>query len=345
MTSFHGLRSILNPQDRISIFQCIAGAFYSLHATGVPAFEAAGLIVASGVVLATPVVLLGVPAALIVVRPKSGRRPAQRMDGLLAALAGTFFAFRGLMGDSDGSRGSSKRESVEAERARADLKPARNPDQPDDDPVNAPGRYLLFGFVSDPSGQPIADAEVIVTPRGGRQVVKATTGPDGGYELVLPFFSFVFDVSRSGYLPIAGTDFTIEGSEPARKDFRLVRGAVLAGRVVDAVGQPVAGAAVYRIHAEHQIVDAPSLENVTVTNEQGEYAFPGLPDGTADLGVRARGHLPALKRDVTIAGLNEVRHDFTLESGRAVVATVEFRPTPGEAIGQVVVAETTATEV
>jgi len=65
-----------------------AGAFYSLHATGVPAFEAAGLIVASGVVLAIPVVLLGVPAALIVVRPVSGRRPAQRMDGLLAALAG-----------------------------------------------------------------------------------------------------------------------------------------------------------------------------------------------------------------------------------------------------------------
>jgi len=65
-----------------------AGAFYSLHATGVPAFEAAGLIVATGVILAIPVVLLGVPAALRIVRPRVARSTTSRMDRLLVALSG-----------------------------------------------------------------------------------------------------------------------------------------------------------------------------------------------------------------------------------------------------------------
>jgi len=64
-----------------------AGAFYSLHVTGVPAFEAAGLIVSSGVALAIPVVLLGVPAALVLVRPGAGRHAARRIDGPLRSLS------------------------------------------------------------------------------------------------------------------------------------------------------------------------------------------------------------------------------------------------------------------
>jgi predicted RND superfamily exporter protein len=64
-----------------------AAAFYSLHATRVPAFEAGGLIVGVGVLFAIPVVLLGVPAALCVVRPSPSRRIAARLDAPLVALA------------------------------------------------------------------------------------------------------------------------------------------------------------------------------------------------------------------------------------------------------------------
>jgi len=267
---------------------------------------------------------------------------------LVAAIAGTFFAFRTLTGEADGPRGSSDRETIEGERERTDPKTARIPDVEPEKPLNAPGRYLLFGFVSDSSGEPIVEAEVRATVQGGDNSLSTRTDSDGRYQLELPFFSLAFDVVAAGHLPIVGTtrgfsngkqEFTIEGKEPNRKDFRLVRGAVLAGRVVDNLGQPVVGAAVYRVHAEHQLVDAPSLGNVTYTNDVGEYAFPGLADGTADLGVRARGFLPALQRDVKIEGLHEVRHDFTLERGREVVATVEFKPTPGLAEAIVVAAD------
>jgi len=64
-----------------------AAAFYSLHATGVPAFEAGGRIVGIGVLFAIPVVLLGVPAALGFVGPPPGRTAAARLDRPLMALS------------------------------------------------------------------------------------------------------------------------------------------------------------------------------------------------------------------------------------------------------------------
>ena len=64
-----------------------AAAFYSLHATGVPAFEAGGRIVGIGVLLAIPVVLVGVPAALGLVGPPPGRTAAARLDRPLMALS------------------------------------------------------------------------------------------------------------------------------------------------------------------------------------------------------------------------------------------------------------------
>jgi len=64
-----------------------AAAFYSLHVTGVPAFEAGGRVVGVGVLLAIPVVLLGVPAALEAIGPPPGRTAAARLDRPLLALS------------------------------------------------------------------------------------------------------------------------------------------------------------------------------------------------------------------------------------------------------------------
>jgi hypothetical protein len=269
---------------------------------------------------------------------------------LVVAIVGTFVAFQALTGESDGSRGTTDREALERERNRGltPAKAARKPQEPTREPANAPGRYLLFGFVTEGSGDPVPGAEIRATPLNGEDAQRVVTDKDGRYQFELPYFAVAFDVSAKGFLPLVGTvrgrstgrqEFTIEGSEPNRRDFRLERGAVLAGRVVGPQGEPVAGASVYRIPAEHQLLDAPSLANVTITNERGEYSFPGLADRTADLGVRARGYLPALKQDVKIEGLREVRHDFVLERGREVVATVAFTPLPDQAAAIVVAAD------
>jgi len=267
---------------------------------------------------------------------------------LVVAVVGTFVAFQALTGDSGGARGTTDRDALERERERTPAKIARNSKEPTQKPVNAPGRYLLFGFVTEASGDPLPGAVVGATPLNGGEALSVISDKDGRYQMELPFFAVAFDVAAKGFLPLVGTvrgrsngrrEFTIEGKDPSRHDFRLDRGAVLAGRVVGPQGEPVVGASVYRIPAEHQLLDAPSIANVTVTNERGEYAFPGIADGTADLGVRARGYLPALKTDVKVEGLREVRQEFVLDRGRAVVATVEFEAKPGKEVGRVVAAD------
>ena len=60
-----------------------AAAFYSLQATGVPAFHGAGAVVAMGLLAAIPVILLGIPAALQLAAPRHGRRRTPGLDRFL----------------------------------------------------------------------------------------------------------------------------------------------------------------------------------------------------------------------------------------------------------------------
>ena len=62
-----------------------AAAFFTLSLTGVPAFATAGTTVGLGLLTAIPVVLLGIPAALVLFR-LTGRPAARRLDRLLFGL-------------------------------------------------------------------------------------------------------------------------------------------------------------------------------------------------------------------------------------------------------------------
>ncbi|MHC4550360.1 MAG: efflux RND transporter permease subunit [Planctomycetota bacterium] len=64
-----------------------AAAFVSLQATGVPAFRFGGYIVALGMLVAIPVVLFGLPAALALLRPPARLAGAGRLDRPLLAVA------------------------------------------------------------------------------------------------------------------------------------------------------------------------------------------------------------------------------------------------------------------
>ncbi len=64
-----------------------AAAFFSLSATGVPAFHAGGTLVGLGTLAAIPVVLLALPAALARVRPPERGRLARRLDRPLLRLS------------------------------------------------------------------------------------------------------------------------------------------------------------------------------------------------------------------------------------------------------------------
>ena len=196
--------------------------------------------------------------------------------------------------------------------------------------------WNVTGFVTSTDGTPIANATVRALDRAwaratGRRYagVESTTGPDGAYVLDAPSPECRFDVVAEGFLPYVGTFESPSGDardfDRWRLDFELKPAGALAGRVTDTEGQPVPTATVYVIDAQHLLLDRLGPANSVTTGLDGRYAFPGLPDGVIDLGVRvlAGGYLPALRKDVTVPEVGRSTVDFVLEHGRAVKAHLE----------------------
>jgi hypothetical protein len=138
--------------------------------------------------------------------------------------------------------------------------------------------------LADATGDPIANARIAVTPAvQGAPVV--LTDSNGRFSLSVPPGQARVVASKSGYArseltPIAGE--TLE--------FKLVQGAVIAGRVVDELGDPVFNAAVW-IQAPQSGPAMPLSPNssrpiaVGSTNDQGEYRVTGLAAGTFAVAV------------------------------------------------------------
>ncbi len=220
----------------------------------------------------------------------------------------------------------------------ADLGEEPSPKAPEKEGVGGPspttapvsGRVFPFqGYVHDPGGAPVPGAVVRVTVQAGS--VTDRTDAHGAYALEVPAPICTFDVWAFGYLPVAGTangrsngelDFVFDGEGPWRKDFTLRPAASLTGYVYDDAGQPVKGARVYVIPAEHELLDRETVANVVVSDEKGAFSFPGLPEGVTDLGARARGFLPQIVKDVAIPGGGTAKQDLRLVRGREIAVTV-----------------------
>ncbi|MFQ5845292.1 MAG: carboxypeptidase-like regulatory domain-containing protein, partial [Planctomycetota bacterium] len=158
------------------------------------------------------------------------------------------------------------------------------------------------------------------------------TDAAGSYALELPAPAVALDVYAEGYLPLVGVEngrsngrveLFVEGSGPWERDFTLRPAAVLTGTVSDRAGRPVGNGVVYVIAPDRALLDVRHVGNVVVTDEQGRYSFPDLPAGLTDVGVRAQGVLPALRRDVRIPDRGRAVLDLVLERGRSVEVRVD----------------------
>lgn len=241
---------------------------------------------------------------------------------------------------TEGAR-SGRRDRDESDIAPPQRTRTAPPEQERDETVtpdaSAPDIWTLSGHVRDEAGRPIPGATVLATvfdPRRREQLTH--TDQQGRFELIeLSDPSLSFDVWARGFLPLVGTvngtpngqlGFVRDGDGPWTRDFVLERAASLTGRVLDGSGAPVKGATVYVLSPEHQIVDRRTVGNVVTTNDRGEFAFPGLPPGTYDLGAREGGFLPGMVRDVEIVGQMPVTRDLVLRRGRRIRVTVEAMP-------------------
>ncbi len=202
-------------------------------------------------------------------------------------------------------------------------RPARDtPGQPTT-PTNTAviaGRVLTID-----SGRPVRRARVFAVGPDLPEGRATMTGDDGAFELTeLPASRYTLTVSKAGYVTLAygqrrplqaGTPLQVgAGQRIGGIDFRLPRGSIIAGHVVDDAGDPAPGTTVRVLRHEYragvrQLVPAGTAQ----TDDQGAFRVWGLnpgryfvsavqrnPDvGPGGPGGRGRGPAPPASDDPT----------------------------------------------
>ncbi|MET0866312.1 MAG: carboxypeptidase regulatory-like domain-containing protein [Nakamurella sp.] len=157
----------------------------------------------------------------------------------------------------------------------------------------------LTGVLTDAATeQPIAGVSVAIS---GPYERLTSTGPDGGYTVLLPAGDYLVTASAFGYRT-ASAQVTVTEGESVRGDLALA--AAAAGRVAGTIsggGAPVANATVR--------IDGTPIPPVT-TDADGRYFFDPVPFGTYRMTVTAGGCFTSSTTDLVVDG--EETLDITL---------------------------------
>lgn len=145
--------------------------------------------------------------------------------------------------------------------------------------IRVSGRVL-----ADETGDPIPNARVTLTPAAAGAPVVLTDG-DGRFTLTAKR-PVTVTASKSSY---SHREVTIASAD-APLELRLLRAAVITGRVVDEFGDPIVGA--------HVLVERPTggppaqlIVASGSTDDRGDYRIGSLPAEQVVVGVRTRGEM------------------------------------------------------
>ena len=130
-------------------------------------------------------------------------------------------------------------------------------------------------MVTADGSTPVRRARITVIA-GGRSADPAFTDADGLFEVVAPRSArYTLRVTKAGFVAL---DLAIAAVSDALVDVRLVRGAVVSGRVLGQNGEPVVAGQV----GVSRIADAPATTSpslVAETDDLGDFRVAGLPSG------------------------------------------------------------------
>lgn len=163
---------------------------------------------------------------------------------------------------------------------------------------------LVTGVVRAQDGDmPLAGARVAAIVNG-KPAGNAVSTRDGQFELAVPDGEFDLAVSKAGYAPLRLTVAALAAGRPL--DVRLVRGAVITGRVLDQTGLPSADTPV-RVRRAGSDVAAPGPWLMATTNDLGEYRVGSLPAGTYEVALHPAFVLTQASGLVSASGMNVTR--------------------------------------
>src|SRR5438034_834489 len=185
--------------------------------------------------------------------------------------------------------------------------PARDPNGTPNAAAALTGTAVIRGrVIAADSGNPLRRAQVRILGTEVRVNQAAITDGDGRYEFSkVPAGRYTINVTRNGYVSLQfgqqrpfepGKPLTIADGEVAEKiDFALPRGSVIAGRVTDETGEPMAGARMqvmryqYMPNGQRQLTNAGGMGipfGIT-TDDLGQFRVYGLMPGTYILSAAA----------------------------------------------------------
>jgi uncharacterized GH25 family protein len=174
---------------------------------------------------------------------------------------------------------------------------------------------VIVTVVGD-DGKPIEGADVKLAALGERT---ARTGPDGTATLspVHPGWVAV-QATASGYAP--GQAFTQVGSAGATGTIKVTmhKGVLVAGRVIDEGGAPIANARV----TTAGIWDIPGGIEPVTTDGKGQFTFPGLAPGSHVLVATDGEHAPARSAPVSVTDQPIRNITITMKEGGRLAGTV-----------------------
>jgi protocatechuate 3,4-dioxygenase beta subunit len=223
---------------------------------------------------------------------------------------------------------------------------------PDGEPIQMPGRQMKTGtgrikgrLVAAETGAPIRRAQVRVS---GSEIMPkaATTDNDGAYEFRdLPAGRFTITATKSGYVTVGyGQTRPFESAKPIeltegqvldKADITMPRGSVIAGRILDEFGEPVADAAVSALRStwSNGRRRLQSTGRTATTNDLGQYRIYGLPPGDYFVSATLRGTQEMMVTEMAVMALSVASPGQAADAPKSGYAPTYYPGTPngGEA--------------
>jgi hypothetical protein len=230
------------------------------------------------------------------------------------------------------------------------MRPPRDPNI-----VDPKGTAVVRGRVTSlDTGKPLRRAQIMLSAPELGQPKTASTTTDGRFEIRdLPAGRYTLRVQRSGYLPLnygqrrpgeAGKPFELADKQVVEKvDFALPRMGVISGRILDELGEPIAGVTVWPMQVQYFRGSRKLVPNggAVRTDDTGQYRLLALPPGDFVVMATIRETWPLEDDPKQIMGYAPSYYPSTATPGEAQrvkvgvgqeVANVDFGLVPGRTV-------------